>query len=366
MFPTDDGAFCAARTAARHTWLRRLFAVSLAALCLAPAACGSSSSGSSSSSGAAASAGQASSASSGEKPLAGKTVAVVTLPNSNPWAAVYNTTIQSYLGARGAKVKILGSTDPATQVQLLDSAVAQHPNLIFLEALDSKAVAPAIAKAKAAGVTILNTDGPADPAVTSGLHQVLSNNYALGQYAAENLVQGFQTEHLKTAKIGVIEGTAAMLVTQDRIKGFDAVMSKYPQYQVAATEDGNWDPALSGRIATQLFAKYGHGLQGMYGMADYMAVPIVSAAKQAGLPVGVKHDGLIITGSNCFKIGIQAIRAGEMFGTATEDPGTISLKAAQYGTQLLEGDQVPLVETVQEARVTPQTLSRYAAQCSKA
>lgn len=366
MFPTDDGASCAARKATGHTWLRRLSAVSLAALCLAPAACGSSSSGSSSSSGAASSSGQTSSASSGAKPLAGKKVAIVTLPNSNPWAAVYNTTIKSYLSARGAKVNVLGSTDPATQVQLLDSAVAQHPDLIFLEALDSKAVAPAIAKAKAAGVTVLNTDGPADPAVTSGLHQVLSDNYALGQYAAENLVQGFQTEHLKTAKIGVIEGTAAMLVTQDRIKGFDAVMSKYPQYQVAVTEDGNWDPALSGRIATQLFAKYGHGLQGMYGMADYMAVPIVTAAKQAGLPVGVKHDGLIITGSNCFKIGIQAIRAGEMFGTATEDPGTISLKAAQYGTQLLEGDHVPLVETVKEARITPQTLARYAAQCSKA
>ena len=159
MFPTDDGAFCAARKTGRP-WLRRLSVVSLAALCLSVAACGSSSStGGSSSSGAPASSGQTSSASSGAKSLAGKKVAIVSLPNSNPWAAVYNTTIKSYLTAHGAKVNILGSTDPATQVQLLDSAVAQHPDLIFLEALDSKAVAPAIAKAKAAGVTILNTDG---------------------------------------------------------------------------------------------------------------------------------------------------------------------------------------------------------------
>ena len=275
--------------------------------------------------------------------------------------------IQSYLGSRGATVHLLASSDPATQVQLLNSAVAEKPNLIFLEALDSKAVAPAIAKGKALGVTILNTDGPADPAVASGLHQVLSNNYELGQFAAENLVQGLQQEHKTTGKIGVITGTAAMLVTQDRMKGFYNVLSKHPQYKVVATEDGNWDPVLSGHEATQLLSKYGQaGLQGMYGMADYQAVPIVTAAKQAGITLGVKHNGLVITGSNCFKIGIAAIKAGSMYGTATEDPGTISLQAAKYGTALLEGKKVPLVETVQEHRVTPATLRQYDAQCTKA
>ena len=58
-------------------------------------------------------------------------------------------------------------------------------------------------------------------------------------------------------------------------------------------------------------------------MADYMALPIVQAAKQAGCEVG-GDDGLIVTSSNCFKVGIDAIKAGELYGTATEDPGTIA------------------------------------------
>src|SRR6185437_5142304 len=165
------------------------------------------------------------------------------------------------------------------------------------------------------------------------LHQVLSDNYSLGRFAAMNLIEGLTQEHKKTAKIAVIEGTAAMLVTQDRMRAFNTVLKKYPQYKVVSVQDGNWDPVLSGRIATQLFAKYGKtGLQGMYGMADYMAVPIVTAAKQAGITVGVGKNGLIVTGSNCFKIGIDAIKAGELYGTATEDPGTLSLLAAKYGT----------------------------------
>jgi ABC-type sugar transport system substrate-binding protein len=352
-------ALSAARAAKRTATSR---ATACLVVSVALVACGSSHSGSSGSS-----AGSKAASTNAAKPLAGKTVAVVSVANSNPWAAVYNAAIQSYLGSRGATVHLLASSDPATQVSLLNSAVAEKPNLIFLEALDSKAMAPAIAKGKALGVTIVNTDGPADPAVASGLHQVLSDNYELGQFAAENLVQGLQQEHKTAGKIGVITGTAAMLVTQDRMKGFYNVLSKHPQYKVVATEDGNWDPVLSGHEATQLFSKYGQaGLQGMYGMADYQAVPIVTAAKQAGVTLGVKHNGLVITGSNCFKIGIAAIQAGSMYGTATEDPGTISLEAAKYGTALLEGKKVPLVETVQEHRVTAATLRQYDAQCTKA
>jgi ABC-type sugar transport system substrate-binding protein len=345
--------------------VRAIGAAAAIAVSLAIAGCGSSNSsnaGGSSSS-------PSSSSSSSSKPLAGKTVDLVTITNANPWAAVYNSVIGGYMKARGATVKILAAppTAPADQVQLLDSAVAEQPDLVYLEALDSQSMAPAIAKAKAAGVTVINTDGPADPSVASGLHQVLSDNYELGEYAAQNIVDGLKAEGKHSAHIGVITGTAAMLVTQDRMKGFDHVLKHYPQFKVVATEDGNWDPVLSGHEATQMFSKFGNtGLQAMYGMADYQAVPIVTAAKQAGIPIGVKKKGLVITGSNCFKVGIDAIKAGEMYGTATEDPGTISLKAAQYGAQLLEGKKVPLVETVQEHRVTAANLSKYAAKCSRA
>jgi ABC-type sugar transport system substrate-binding protein len=341
--------------------LGRLPAMALLGLAViaALAGCGSSSSSSAT--------GSASVASNHSASLSGKKVVLVTVPSSNPWAAVLNRTVTSTLGARGAKVQVLGSLDPAGQAQLLNTAVPEHPNLIILEALDSAAVSSAIAKAKAQGVTVLNLDGRAVPAVAGGLHQVLSDSVALGTYAAENLVDGLQAEGRKSANIALITGTAAMLVTQDRLKGFDAVMRKYPQYKVLSVQDGNWDPVKSGQLAAQLFAKYGcNGLQGAYGMADYMAVPIVTAAKQAGCPVGVKNHGLIVTGSNCFKIGIDAIKAGTMYGTATEDPGTIARLASQYALKLLSGQSVPLTVTVHEDRVDPQTLSQFAAQCSQA
>ena len=98
----------------------------------------------------------------------GKDVAVVSVADSNPWAAVFNRVVKERLTAEGANVTVTGDTDPAGQVQLLNQAVSENPDLIILEALDSKAVAPAIAKAKAQKIAVLNADGKADPSVAKG------------------------------------------------------------------------------------------------------------------------------------------------------------------------------------------------------
>jgi ABC-type sugar transport system substrate-binding protein len=329
-------------------------ALLVAALALGVAACGSSDSNSSSGSG-------------DESSPAGKKVAVVSVADSNPWAAVFNKVVKERLTADGATVTVTGDTDPAGQVQLLNQAVNERPDLIILEALDSKAVAPAIAKAKAQKIPVLNADGKADPSVSEGLNQVLSDNVALGEFAAQNIVEGLQKVGKKSGKIGVITGTEAMLLTQERMDGFRKVLDENPGYEIVFEEDGNWDPVKSGEIATRMFAKFGKdGLDAAYGMADYMAVPIITAAKQAGIPVGADKKGLIVSGGNCFKIGIEAIRSGEMYGTATEDPGTLAEHVSAYASKLLSGEKVPLTQTVEEARVSPETLEQYAEQCSKA
>jgi ABC-type sugar transport system substrate-binding protein len=261
---------------------------------------------------------------------------------------------------------VTGTLDPAAQVQMLNQVVSSRPDILVLQALDSTAVGAAIRKAKAQGVKIVNVDGRAVPDAADGLNQVLSDNEALGRFAAQNIVEGLQRQGRTSGKVAVISGTAAMLVTQDRMKGFNAVMEQHPEFKVVTVQDGNWDPVKSGQIATQLFAKYGKaGLQAAYGMADYMAIPILTAAKQAGVTIGGK-DGLVVTGGNCFKVGIDAIRDGKLYGTATEDPGTLGQETAAYVAGLLKGEKVPLIKTVGEARVTKDTLDKYAEQCSKA
>ncbi len=345
--------------------LRAGLAVSAAGLVLAATGCASSSSSSSSSTAATATS-PAGGASAAAGSLSGKTIALVGYGNANPWGAAFNQQFARQLAATGVKITSLTTMDSGTQVQYMSQAIADRPNLIVLAVDDTKAMVVPIEHAKEAGIPVLVFDGPTDPSVASDVMSVLSNNNELGEYAAENLIQGLRAQGRTTAKIIVLTGTKSMLVTQDRMTGFNKEMSTAPQYQVVAEEDANWDPTLSGQDAQQLLAKYGcSGVQGAYGMADYMALPIVQAAKQAGCAVGGK-DGMVITGGNCFKAGIQSIEAGQLYGTATEDPITIANQTAAYASGYLTGKNPPQHVAIQEARITAANVAQFAAQCGHA
>jgi ABC-type sugar transport system substrate-binding protein len=298
--------------------------------------------------------------------LKGKTIALVGYGDSNPWGAAFNQQFASELSASGVKITALTTQDSGTQVQYFAQAVAEKPNLIVLAIDDTKAMVVPIEQARQAGIPVLVFDGPTDPSVANDVMSVLSDNEQLGEYAAENLIDGLKAQGRTSGKLIVLTGTTSMLITQDRMVGFNKVLSTAPQYQVISEQDANWDPTLSGQIAQQLLAKYGcGGVQAAYGMADYMALPIIQAAKEAGCAVGGK-SGLVVTGGNCFKAGIDAIKAGEMYGTATEDPISIANQTASYVTQYLSGQNPPKHELIQEHRITAANVGQYAAQCSHA
>jgi ribose transport system substrate-binding protein len=299
-----------------------------------------------------------------EAALAGKTVALVGYGSANPWGAYFNQVFGDELADTGVKINDLTTMDPGTQVQNFNQAIAQRPDLIIVAILDTQGMTVPIQRAKQAGIPVLAVDGPPDPSVAGDVMSVLSDNTKLGEFAAENLIEGLTAQGRGSANIIVITGTKSMLVTQDRMEGFHRVMATAPQFTVVEEQDGNWDPQLSGTIAQQLLAKYGRdGVHAAYGMADYMALPIIQAAKQAGFPIG-GDDGLIVTGSNCFKAGIDSIKAGELYGTATEDPGTIAKQTADYVVRYLTGKNPARNEVIEEHRITAANVGEFAEQCS--
>jgi ABC-type sugar transport system substrate-binding protein len=298
--------------------------------------------------------------------LKGKTIALVAYGNTSPWGVYFNKVYQGELASSGVKIADLTTMDPGTQVQKFNQAVAQKPSLIVTALLDTKAMVVPIRKAEQAGVPVLVFDARPDPAVAGDVMAVLSDNEKLGEFAAMNIIGGLRAQGRESGNVIVLAGTKSMLVTQDRMKGFNRVMATAPVYKIVEEQDANWDPTLSGKIAQRLFAKYGRGgVQAAYGMADYMALPIIQAAKQADIPVGGKN-GLTVTSSNCFKAGIEAIKAGELYGTATEDPGTIAKETADYTVKYLTGQKPPKTVTLKEERITKANVDQFAAQCGHA
>lgn len=340
---------------------KRILAAGMAVAAMATlAACGSSSSTASGSSAAGGAGGSAS----------GKKVIMVHCGDVNPWCAVYNKTIIDGLTAAGVQVEYLQDPfDVALEIQNLQTAIAEHPDLILVSPTDDNSLVPSLQQAKAQNVpVIINNSMPADAATDLVTSTINADQASLGTFAAQNIVEGLQAEGLTKGNIIAITGSDATATSGDRMDAFKAELAKTPDFKLVEEKNGNWDPALTGKIASQLFAQYESqgGIQAAYGMADYMANAVIQSAQQAGLPLGVKDKGLIVTGSNCFKVGIDNIKAGTQYGTATQTPDAEGEYLVKLTLQYLSGTEIPKVNLNKEDRVTSANVDQFAAGCSKA
>lgn len=300
--------------------------------------------------------------------LSSKHVVLVTCGPSNPWCKTFNDRIRSVLKETNVKLTVLeNDLDPVQVNQQMAQAVAEAPDLIMVEPADDKSLIAAVKKAKAAGVPVLYMDSPADAAIMDDIAlQVIADNYTLGKFAGENLVEGLQAQGKTEANVIVITGSAGTAMVSERQRGFAEALATVPGYKIVEVQATNWDPVESGRIAQQLFAKYAGqgGVQAVRADADYMAIPVLEAARQAGLKLG-GADGLVVTGTNCSPEGIAAIKAGDMVGTATGDPWTQGLASAEAAIKFLSGEPVEKTVLVPEFRINAKTVAQYGEICEK-
>jgi ABC-type sugar transport system substrate-binding protein len=300
--------------------------------------------------------------------LTGKKVGVIICTNQNPFCAAWANSVKSGLTKQGASVTVLTSVfDPAVDAQNMNRLIADKPDLIISVPASASAIVPSYIRAKAAGIPILGAIGRQSPAgaklVTA---EARTDDPALGKFAAQNLVQGMKQAGFTKGNVIALTGTASQNNVTDRMAAFGAYMKRFPQYKVVSIEDANWDQATSAKDTQQLLSKYASqgGIQGAYGMADNMAIGIIQGAKQAGVKVGVAKKGLIVTGSNCLAVGINAIKAGSEYGTGTQAPQVEAALAVKIAAQILNGGKPPKVSYVHEDRITKANVAKFTKVCT--
>jgi len=348
-----------------------------ACLTLAITACGSSSGGSGSSTSSSASGSTSTSAKAlaadasevtAEKVSGKKKVFLVTC-EPNVFCHAYNVNLTKNLKAAGVSVTQLSDNfDPALQNQHMNQAIAQKPDAIVVFASNADAIVPGLRRAQAAGIPTVNVDARLKPAGEKHVtFEVIADNAALGTSAAQNLVEGMQKAGHQKGKVILVTGTQGTLIVQDRVDAFNAYIKKFPQYQVVATQDGNWDQVKSSQIASQLLTKYRSqgGIQGAYGMADYQAAGIIQAADQLSINTRVgQPQATVVTGSNCTPGGYALMAPGKLWGNATQSPIHESTTASNAIIAFLNGKKQPHTITDKEQRFTQGNFQSFKDLCS--
>lgn len=184
----------------------------------------------------------------------------------------------------GVKFNTVAPTkaDPALQIQGLSAVLAAKPDFLLIQPDDGQALIATVKQFNSAGIPVMTVDTDVNDK-SLRLGTVTSDNYAGGVLAADQLNKLLHG-HGQVAYIGYVPGAST---TDDRQKGFETELKKYPGLQYVGaqyTQDDNTEAASKMSAVLQRYPN----LAGIFGGDEANAIGSGIALKQAGKQGKVK------------------------------------------------------------------------------
>jgi ribose transport system substrate-binding protein len=215
--------------------------------------------------------------------------------------------------------------DVNNQTNQLDNFVANGANLILLNAADSKGIAPAVLRAKAAGVTVIAVDVGAEGGVDA---TVTSNNKQAGELDGK-----FVADRLSgKGNVVIVNGPPVTAVT-DRVAGFLEEIKKSPGIKIVSQDQnagGSRDGGL--RVMTDLLTAFPK-IDAVFAINDPTAIGCDLAAKQA------QRKDFFIVGVDGAPDVVPSLKDKDSLiqASAAQDPYTMAGKAVDIGYDIING-----------------------------
>ena len=215
--------------------------------------------------------------------------------------------------------------DVNNQTNQMDNFISSGVNLILLNAADSKGIAPAVMRAKAAGITVVAVDVAAEGGVDA---TVTSNNKQAGELDGK-----YVADRLKgKGQVVIVNGPPVSAVT-DRVAGFLEVIKKYPDIKIVSQDQnagGSRDGGL--RVMTDLLTAFPK-IDAVFAINDPTAIGCDLAAKQA------QRKDFFIVGVDGAPDVVPSLKDKDSLiaASAAQDPYTMAGKAVDIGYDIMNG-----------------------------
>jgi len=239
--------------------------------------------------------------------------------------------IKSVLDPAGyAYVSADAQSDPQKQLTDVESLLAGGCDAIIILAQDSKAILPAIARAKAEGVPVIAYDAPVD---TADATFVSFDNVAVGRLQAEAMVKAIDHGNWVA-----IEGDAAHPIVnvfrQGQMEVLQPLIDKGQITIVARQNIENWKPDLAQAAMEQILTQQDNKVDAVLAMNDGMSTGVAAALASQGLL------GIPLSGQDGDRAVLNRIAKGQQTVTVWKNASALGAAAAKAAIEMAEGKPV--------------------------
>jgi ribose transport system substrate-binding protein len=254
------------------------------------------------------------------------------------WCTMQAPAVQAAAKAADAKAAALGvdlivmdgQMNAQLQSDQISNAITQGCQTIILNPVDAKSIIPACQIAKNSGKTLIVVgmalDASADPLVDSF---VGGDDYEVGKSCGKMMLAAMPNG----GRVAIVEGAAGSDPQIKRTAGFEEVTAG-SNLTIVGKQNSAWSTEEAMSIAEDFLVSYPN-LNGIFVHDDSMAAGVVEAVKAAG-----KIGKIQIISYNGNKIGVAAVKAGEIYGTAQQDVDYLGSQAVQAAFDVSQGKSI--------------------------
>ena len=244
---------------------------------------------------------------------------------------------------------IRNESDLAQQVALVDQMISRGVDAIVIAPADSQVLVPALARASAAGIVIVNIDNRLEPEVLEdyglSIPFIGPSNRAgakmVGDFALQNVVAG--------SKVAILEGITSAVNSIERRTGFEEAITDAGM-NLVTLQSAEWDQTKAAQVMAGILSQY-PDLDVILAANDNMALGAASAVGMAR-----REKEIVIAGFDNISAVHPLIEAGTVIATVDQFGDQLAVFGIEYAIEALEsGAELEDRETLLEL-VTVETL----------
>ena len=225
---------------------------------------------------------------------------------------------------------IKNETDLAQQVALIDQMIASGVDAIVVAPADSKAVVPALARAAAAGIIVVNIDNQLD-ADTLAEYELRIPFVGPDNFAGAEKVGNYLAATMEADQsVAILEGVPTTYNSQRRTAGFLKAMND-AGINVVAQQSAQWDQTAAVTVTSGILIQHPE-LDAILAANDNMALGAVAAITQSG-----RGDAIKVVGFDNISAVQELIREGRVLATADQHADLLAVYGVEFALEALSG-----------------------------
>lgn len=256
----------------------------------------------------------------------GKVYGVSVMTHNNSF---FVAEIDGVKGAIGSEDEIM-APDPAldiqTQIDQISDMISAKVDVIFIDAIDSEGIKPALVEAEEAGIPVIAIDTEvADSELVAST--IVSDNVDAGRLAGKALAEKMGGK----GKVALIDHNEVACV-RDRTDGFEEILKDYPDIEIVYRQSAHGN-VTEAQEHTEVALQGDPDITGIFAINDPTAAGCVAAIKGAGL------KDIAVIGIDGSQDAIDMIKAGDLLCTAAQSPQQIGEKAVEVARAIFAGEK---------------------------